>query len=49
MVSHAAAASLDVQELASEDPISSLAAQLEDRRLLLVLDNWSTSSRSPRP
>ncbi|KAA1428660.1 ATP-binding protein [Nocardioides antri] len=39
MVSHAVAASLDVQELGSADPVASLAAQLEDRRLLLVLDN----------
>lgn len=39
MVSHAVAAGLDVQELASEDPVTSLATQLEDRRLLLVLDN----------
>jgi len=39
MVTHAVAASLDVQELASDDPVASLAAQLEDRRLLLLLDN----------
>jgi predicted ATPase/DNA-binding NarL/FixJ family response regulator len=39
MVTHAVAASLDVQELASDDPVASLAAQLEDRRLLLFLDN----------
>ncbi len=39
MVNHAVAASLQVQEVASEDPVASLAAQLEDRRLLLVLDN----------
>lgn len=39
MVSHAVAVSLDVQELASEDPAASLAGQLENRRLLLILDN----------
>lgn len=39
MVTHAVAASLEVQELASDDPVASLAAQLGDRRLLLVLDN----------
>jgi len=39
MVRHSVAASLDVQEVTSENPVASLAAQLEDRRLLLVLDN----------
>lgn len=39
VVSHSVAASLEVQEVASEDPVASLASQLEDRRLLLILDN----------
>jgi predicted ATPase/DNA-binding NarL/FixJ family response regulator len=39
MVTHAVSASLDVQELASGDPLASLTGQLEDRRLLVLLDN----------
>ncbi|WP_165821175.1 ATP-binding protein [Nocardioides gansuensis] len=39
MVAHAVADSLGVQEQPSGDPVASLAAQLEDRRLLLLLDN----------